>query len=549
MTCKKTIGPIAMAALLIALILLPCACGEPEQPRTGPEEVVFKIGAPMTVRSANMIADAGYHTLAMLLTHDTLVRFDERLNPIPQLARAWKCNADATQWTFSMDPAAKWHDGVPVTAEDIKFTFDYVSGSRMSGYWWIKDLVRDIGIQGRDIVFTLTKPYSRFLINGGYIVRILPKHIWENIAEPKTVRGENLSTGSGPFIFDTLDANANFVSFKKNPSYHGIVPQVDKIEFHLFKNMDALALALARGKVDAYYKYASGFPLGAAAGLLKNENIVVARAPSLGVPTALGFNPDTKWGGSLTFRKAVSLAIDYSRMNESLFMGTGRIPTAGFAPPSFPYFVDLPPLQTDPEQSRKLLAAMGLEDVDGDGFLEDENGEDVTVQVLSRSDLRESLLAVKLLTHDLKNVGVKVTPFVADLSAWIARLDSDRFDLALFRATPWGMMMGAGCATGYFDSRRKGGGRLSSIDDPAFFKLCDAILETVDPEKINVLREKIQRYYAEHLPALALCWSENLYPHAAGWSGFAIHQMEGGIANRLTWKRLHKTEFGRKKAS
>ena len=549
MICKKTIDSIAMAALWIALLLLPCACGEREQTKSGQEEIVFKIGAPMTVRNANMIADAGYHTLAMLLTHDTLVRFDEDLNPIPQLARSWKCNANATQWTFTMDPAAKWHDGVPVTAQDIKFTFDYVSGSRMSGYWWIKDLVREIEIRGSDIIFTLTKPYSRFLINGGYIVRILPKHIWENITEPKAVRGDNLSTGSGPFMFDALDANANFVSFKKNPSYHGVVPKVDRIEFRLFKNMDALALALARGKVDAYYKYASGFPVGAAAGFANDENIIVERTPSLGVPTALGFNPDTTLGGSPIFRKAVSLAIDYSRMNDSLFMGTGRIPTGGFVPPSFPYFVELPVLKTDPEKSRKLLAAMGLEDIDGDGILEDEKGEDLTVQILSRSDLRESLLAVKLLTHDLKNIGVKVKPFIADLSAWIARLDSDQFDLALFRATPWGMMMGAGCATGYFDSRRKGGGRLSSINDPDFYQICDAMLETVDPEKLNMLREKVQRYYAEHLPALALCWSENLYPHAAGWSGFTIHQMEGGIANRLTWKRLHKTESGRKKAS
>lgn len=538
---------MATAALLFALLFLPYACGKSEPARPEPKEIVFKIGAPMTVRNSNMIADAGYHTLAMLLTHDTLVRFDEKLNPVPQLARAWKCNADATQWTFTMDPAAKWHDGAPVTAEDIKFTFDYVSGSRMSGYWWIKDLVKEIEIQGSDIVFTLTKPYSRFLINGGYIVRILPKHIWENIAEPKTVRGDNLATGSGPFIFDALDANANFVRFRKNPSYHGAVPGVDIIEFHLFKNMDALALAIAKGKVDAYYKYASGFPAGSAAGFINDKNIVVERTPSLGVPTALGFNPETKWGGSLTFRKAVSLAIDYARMNDSLFMGTGRIPTGGFIPPSFPYFVDLPSLKTDPEQSKRLLAAMGLEDIDGDGFLEDENGKDVTVKVLGRSDLRESLLAVKLLTHDLKNVGVKVAPFIADLSAWIARLDSDQFDLTLFRATPWGMMMGAGCATGYFDSRRKGGGRLSSINDPEFFDICDAILETVDPEILNALRESVQRYYAEHLPALALCWSENLYPHAAGWSGFAIHQMEGGIANRLTWKTLRKTEFGRKK--
>ncbi len=111
----------------------------------------------------------------------------------------------------------------------------------------------------------------------------------------------------------------------------------------------------------------------------------------------------------------------------------------------------------------------------------------------------------------------------------------------MFRTTPWGMIMDAGVASGYFDSRRKGGGTLANLTDPAFHDLCDRLLATTDPMQQADLQQAIQRYYAEMMPAVALCWAVNTYPVRRSWQGLTINQIEGGLLNRQTFAGMYRS--------
>ncbi len=503
-------------------------------------ELVFRIGSPMTVRRVNSLADYGYSTLAMLMTHDTLVRFDENLRPIPQLASKWRSNENATEWVFTITDKAKWHDGVPVTPEDIVFTFNYLADAKVAGYSWVKQFIDEMVIDGQDVIFRLNKPYSRFLSQGGYIVRILPKHVWEWISDPERAEDDKLSIGCGPFLFQSFNMQSNQVTFVKNPDYYLGAPLVDKVVYTFYKNQDVLTMALANGEVDAFYKYASGYPPGKAVRLKNQEGITVAKAPSLGVPAAMGFNPHVALTADLRVRKAITLAINYKRIGDSVAVGEAQVPGPGFVPASFPCFAHMPAFHTDIDQSKALLAEAGLIDHDGDGILETPEGEPVCLKLIARSDLFGDKQATKLLIHDLAQVGIAVEVMSADLSTWMAKINKDDYHLILFRATPWGMLMGPGYGTGYFDSRTKGSGRLSSLDSPAFHALCDKILATTDPDRLKELYTGVQEQYASQLPAIALYWTNNLYPYSDKWEGLVVNQIEGGLANRLTWKSLRK---------
>ena len=123
----------------------------------------------------------------------------------------------------------------------------------------------------------------------------------------------------------------------------------------------------------------------------------------------------------------------------------------------------------------------------------------------------------------------------ADLSTWITRIREGVHDLVLFRTTPWGMVMDAGCGSGYFDSRRAGGGTLASIEDPFFHGLCDSILKNIDQTREIELYHDMQRYYADHLPAVALCWAVNTYPASNQLLNLTVNSIEGGLANRETF--------------
>ncbi|RPH48958.1 MAG: ABC transporter substrate-binding protein, partial [Desulfobacteraceae bacterium] len=470
-------------ALLAALCIYLAMCiGCGSDGKNSPEDDAgnLRIGTPMQVRQANLLADYSYNILAMLATHETLVRFDSAMRPVPQLAKSWEVSPDGRQWRFHLVSGALWHDGRPVTAADVKFTFEYLAAHH-SASAWIRDLVSDIRTDGNTVTFLLTKPYGRFLINVGFIVRILPRHVWQTVEDPLKPGKADITLGCGPFIFENSDPLGNRVTFRKNPSYYGPLPMMEGLEFFTNLTFDALALSLGRGDIDVFYKYASGFPPPYLPKLAKMEKIQFITAESMGVPAALGFNLKQGPASLPDFRKAILPAFDYEKIAYSLMGSSGKIPSTGFVPPAFDFYLQLPALVFSPGQSRRQLAAMGLSDTDSDGYLNLSSGKNLSLTILARSDLEGTDALLPILSHNFKQVGIDLKIERADLSTWIARVREGRFDLILFRTTPWGMVMDAGCGSGYFDSRREGGGTLANIEDLAFHLLCDRILKNTDP--------------------------------------------------------------------
>jgi peptide/nickel transport system substrate-binding protein len=517
--------------LLTILLTLP--------PQGNADTDFLRIGTPMGIKSVNPVKDYTYNILAMLMTHDTLVRFDSKLRPLPGLAESWQSDRGGKRWEFTLASGARWHDNTPVTPLDVKFTFEYL-GARQPASAWISDLIDRIDIQGQKICFTLKKPCSRFLFNCGFIIRILPEHIWRKIDDPLKTDVKQVVIGCGPYVFDHYDQKKGRIQFTVNTRYYRTIPRTGPVEFVLNQNMDRLTLSLLKGRVDIFYKYASGYPAPYLDRLTQNPNIGFIRETSMAIPAALGFNLDNPFLGKKEFRKALSLAVNYQRINDSLFNGNGQIPTSGFVPPPFSSAKPFPYLEYDPGQSDAILTALGLTDRDKDGIREDPAGNKLVFTLLVRSDLWGDAQLAKLLAHDLKKAGVHTIVRMTDLSVWIPSVQNKAFDLVLFRTTPWGMVMDSGDASGYFDSRRQGGGVLANISDPFFHDICDGIMSTMDPQIVKTLHQRLQTYYSDHLPAIALCWNKNDYPYRKSWTGMSVNQIEGGLINRSSLFSLEK---------
>ncbi len=516
--------------------LLMAGCSEPSTKQIKGPDQTLRVGTPMKLKQLNPLADYTYNILAMLLTHDTLIRLDESLRPIPQLARTWSANKDATVWTFDLVSNALWHDGEKVTSQDVKFTFDYL-GKQDPAHAWIPSLIKEIKATPGRVIFTLNYPYSRFLINAGFIVRILPKHIWEHIMTPRAGETKEMTVGCGPYLFAQYDRTASRMIFQRNPSYHGGAMGVETIEFYLNRNLDIITLSLKKGTIDLYYKYASGFPFPYLRGLTGSKDLQFITAPSMGISAVLGFNMAKKNIADIKFRRALSLAINYRGINESLFMGKGTLPGTGFVPEAFPLESKQPLLGQDTVRCRKILDNMKITDSDGDGIREGVDGSPLNLILLARCDLEGHDVVTRRLVNDFKAVGIGITLKTADLSTWITIVRKKEADLILFRTTPWGMMMGAGHGSGYFDSRREGGGVIANVRDTDFHHLCDEILSTTDSDSLKELYGKMRDYYARTLPAIALGWHPVIYPCQSSYPVPPVNQIEGGILNRASLKK------------
>src|SRR5690606_572171 len=125
----------------------------------------------------------------------------------------------------------------PVTAEDVKFTYEY---------WRDEDLYRqgmtlNLYLDGVEVtdeysgVINLKEPYAQYFLRALFpTVYIIPKHIWENVDDPTNYEGEDAMIGCGPYIFDGYDKDADTVYLKANPNYFEGRPVADKIMWRHF---------------------------------------------------------------------------------------------------------------------------------------------------------------------------------------------------------------------------------------------------------------------------------------------------------------------------
>ncbi len=186
------------------------------------------------------------------LVYDTLISTDLRNQPQPQLAKEFTVAADGKTWTFKLHEGAMWHDGKPVTSEDVAFTYNMIRN--FEAFALLKDYTTLIEkIETPDpatVVIVFEGPVAntdeRFSA-----VPILPKHIWEQFKdEQSAVEFENLEMiGSGPFTLAEFKPG-EFTRLKAKKDHYLTPPKIDEVIFRVFGNDDAMVQALKTGEVE-----------------------------------------------------------------------------------------------------------------------------------------------------------------------------------------------------------------------------------------------------------------------------------------------------------
>ena len=189
------------------------------------------------------------------LLFSSLIKFDSRGIPLPDLAESWGVSADGTIYNFTLRNNATWHDDVPVTSEDILFTINYLR-SEFSAYppdvrnLW--DQVEITRLDDKNIKFTLPEPFAPFL---DYLTfGVLPKHLLESVSADQLAAAEyNLAPiGSGPYKFDHLtieEGTITGVVLTVSKNYYGQIPFVDQIVFRYYTSEESATAAYKQGEV------------------------------------------------------------------------------------------------------------------------------------------------------------------------------------------------------------------------------------------------------------------------------------------------------------
>lgn len=336
------------------------------------------------------------------------------------VAKEWTVSDDGLHWEFILNEGLTWHDGEPLTAKDVAFTFNYIIDNEISSYIQYCEGIEEVNApDDLTVEFVLSHPKSNLL----YLwIPVLPEHIWSKLsAEEATTTFPNDPPviGSGPFQ-TTEWKRGRYVKMEAYDGFYLGRPTVDEILFVLYKNPDTMVQDIKSGALDCAYL----FPPAQYKPLEAEEDIEVTQyswfnwdymgincydGPSKGHPVLL----------DKEFRAALEYAVDRDRIVEVAYSGYA-VPGFSFMPPNNWTDPDYHWEPTgdqlrayDPETARQMLDDAGYVDSDGNGIRE-YKGEDIQLRLWSNADSPEAQRTGKLVAGWWEEIGLDIVLSVQD---------------------------------------------------------------------------------------------------------------------------------------
>lgn len=549
---KKTLALFLTLLMVISAAAFAGGCtGAPAaEPTAAPSASTAEPTVEPTQEPKNTIDTVIVGTTAEILSANrSEYSFDVISGTLSQLAPVWidetgayqpllcdYATGDSRVWTLTVREGMAWHDGEPVTAEDIRFTLEYLDEQSGGGY---ADAYAGIRVlDERTIELELAAPNPRQLASLTTL-RILPKHIYDGVADYTTVENERANIGCGPYRFVRFDAAAGVAEFAANAAYPDGAPAAEHVLLQLFDSEDTMYMALKAGQIDMVYKYSGGVNPAVIADLEACADLTLLPVANTANSAVLIFNNSAEPFTNAAIRRAVAKAIDYAAFRATFGSAYAVASRAGFVPEGTYGYVETPVLERDLDAAKQLLQEAGCTDLDGDGVLE-YNGNKLTFPVMLRGDKPAHQRYAELLKNNLAEVGIEMTLDVREVADFRELTEQQRAQTAVITGlTAYGMSMKQGLAALYlFGENPMGYGQ---VYDEGYRALLDRADAAADMDAYLAVAADIQNYYAETLPAVALFWDAHVQAYNSRFDGFVVDGTFG-ILNVQTW--MHLTENG-----
>jgi len=286
--------------------------------------------------------------------HDALVKPMPGSQTTPSLAESWSMSQDGLSYTFVLRQNAKFHDGEPVTAEDVKFSFDRYKGGAAK---LLKDKVKDVQmVDSRRVRFVLREPWPDFMTFYGTTATgagwIVPKKYVEKVGDEGFKKAP---IGAGPYKFVSSTPGVEIV-VEAFEGYWRKVPNVKRLVFKSVPDETTRAAALKRGDADVVYFL--GGPVAEDVRRTPGLKLTAVRSNAvIFLDFTEQWEPKSPWHDRRV-RLAASHAIDRKTLNEAEQLGFAGI-TGNVVPRHMEFALPIEPHAYDPKRAKQLLVEAG----------------------------------------------------------------------------------------------------------------------------------------------------------------------------------------------
>ncbi len=442
----------------------------------------------------------------------------------PWLASSYSMAPDARSVTFTLNPAAKWSDGQPLTADDVVFTFDLIHrypALDTNGVWAYIQSVS--ATSARTVVFTFTSPNSSLMYYIATKVYIAPKHIWSSISDPVKATNPN-PVGSGPYLLKSFSSQN--ITVVKNPHYwQPGEPSINEVQFPASNDNSGIELKLYSNRTDW-----AGIPAH------NVQQLYVDRDPAHHhywfepVDSNILVVNTTEYPlNQVAVRQAISEALDRSKMSKVAEQGYEPVanPT-GIIPSQQQQYLN-PAYRNLSFQYNTAQAMSTLEDAGfkkgSDGFFVDKNGKKLSLKIDVVSAYSDWLSLVQIAAQNLQAAGIDATVNGIGVGDWASRLSNGQFDLSMDSMpqgpSPYyaynGMLNSANSAP----IGQPAAGDPGRWNDATTNALLKQYTTSINPAVQKQAIDGLQKIVVEQLPVIPLlfdvAWAEYNSSNFVGW--------------------------------
>ncbi|MCI0451436.1 MAG: ABC transporter substrate-binding protein, partial [Candidatus Latescibacteria bacterium] len=481
-------------AMLVALAGAACAADPALDAHT------LVVGTRAEPKSLNPVAITASeaHQIAGLVFLKLLEEQDDFLSFKPQLASTWTWSADSLAVTFHLRGDALWSDGKPVTADDVRFTWEVQVDTTVA---WpsasIKSKIRDVEVKdARTVVFHFKERYLYQLMDANDGV-VLPKHLLGSVprADIKTSPFGRAPVGNGPYTLARWESG-QYIEFVASPRYVGAAgeraPQVRRVVFKFVPDAVTLLAQLKAGEIDLLEAVQPG---DLASIRQSRPDVTVHTVPSRRM-SFVAWNQKHAPFDDREVRRALTMAIDRAEIIRTVWQGYAQECTSPIVPLLWAFDPSIRAIPFDPEGARAILAGRGYKDSNGDGVL-DKDGRPFQIELLVQ-DAQNRVDVVTLVQAHLKRIGVRVDLRVMEYNAYTERILAADYEAAFveWKATTKVDL------TGMFHTKsmRPKGFNFMSYSNPEVDRLIDEALGKTDTASARALWNRVQRLVYDDQP-------------------------------------------------
>jgi peptide/nickel transport system substrate-binding protein len=534
---RQRVAASIVLGIVLGLIVQSAAIGQDESPSAADEKVTFTVGMTndaITFNPMFMIETPEYSTADLI--YDTYLGWEqEDFDTKANLATDWEQSEDGLTWTFNVRDDVTWHDGQPLTAGDIAYTFNWILDQKVGNfidYLPFTDEItapNDTTLEWKTTIPTGAPVYPPY-------VYIMPEHVlsqYDSKAEFKKWKGFPDPIGSGPFKLVEW-RRGDFWRLEANPDYWGGAPKIDEFVFRIFQNEDAMIEALKQGEID----FADGISPNLFDSIVDEPNITT----NAGNPVTfaqMSFNQCTNEVAYCkdtgfdhhpattdpAFRTAVEYAIDRDVLVDRVLLGYAE---PGYTVIPSPKWHAAPetPITYDPEEANRILDEAGYADTDNDGIRETPDGEPMEMRFVVRTEAPETIDAGEFIVEWLRDIGVSLkTEAVNDSKLgdiWYA----NDYDLYIWG---WGVEPDPNFQLSTYTTDQCGVWSDTCYSNQEYDQLFEDQQKAASLEEREALVAQMQQILYEDRPEMVL-WYDNYLQAYRGdkWTGFVKQPTEGG---------------------